>query len=268
MIEEKITEIFLPYPSDNDRLVRVYVPQHEEGETFPVIYMTDGQNVFDMAEDLYGCWKTNTAVREEKVNNSNAAIIVGIHSDDPKHPNPLKRTNELTPKSIGELVAPDEIKKMLNPSGEVFDDFVVNVVMPAVEERVPVKKGRNNSALCGSSSGGLMTFFTCLSHPDKFCAAGVFSPTFMAYPTDDLRRWINEKIQQNMPYLYIYTGAGDDLENAIYQSVESTYVILMECYPMNLLNEVVLLENKHHESAWESVFKDFLHTFLVRREEF
>ncbi len=268
MIEEKITELLLPYPSEDDRLVRVYVPRHEEGETFPVIYMTDGQNVFDMAEGLFGCWKTHEAVRAEKENGFGGAIIVGIHTDDPKHSDPLKRTNDLTPKSIGELCIPDEVKKMITPSGEVFDDFVVNTVMPVVEEKFPVKKGRNNTAFCGSSSGGLQTFFTCLSHPDKFCAGGVFSPAFMIYSTEDLSRWIYDKIQQDMPYLYIYTGAGDDLEKDIYKSVESTYDILMECYPMNLRNEVVILENKHHESAWEPVFKDFLHTFLVRRDEF
>ena len=47
MIEEKIFELYLPYPDKDDRRVRVYVPEHEEGEKLPVIYMTDGQNLFD-----------------------------------------------------------------------------------------------------------------------------------------------------------------------------------------------------------------------------
>ena len=71
-----------------------------------------------------------------------------------------------------------------------------------------------------------------------------------------------------MPYLYIYTGAGDELEKIIYQSTEMTYNVLSECYPVEKLNETVLLENIHHETAWSEIFKDFLHTFLARRNEF
>ena len=65
-----------------------------------------------------------------------------------------------------------------------------------------------------------------------------------------------------MPYLYIYSGGADELEQQILQSTDLTYDILMECYPMDKINEVVLLEQKHHETAWAEVFKDFLHTFL------
>ena len=47
MIDEKIFELNLPYPEKGDRLVRVFVPAHEENEKLPVIYMTDGQKRFD-----------------------------------------------------------------------------------------------------------------------------------------------------------------------------------------------------------------------------
>ena len=77
-----------------------------------------------------------------------------------------------------------------------------------------------------------------------------------------------QKMTDKMPYLYIYTGAGDELENEIYHCTEILYDILLECYPIELVNEVILLDNIHHESAWEPMFKDFLHTFLTRRDEF
>ncbi len=263
MTKEKITELWLPYPDNTDRLIRVFVPAHEDGETFPVIYMTDGSNLFDEETCTFGCWHTRESVRAEHELSGQAAIIVGIHNDDSD-----QRTNELTPKSIGAILSSRHLEKDPVPLGEIFDDFTVNTVIPAVEAQFPVKKGRNNTAFCGSSSGGLEAFFTALSHPDKFCAAGVLSPAFLLYSEEDLRRWIYTKIQPEMPYLYIYTGAGDDLERDIYESVERTYDALLECYPMHLLNEIVLLDQKHHETAWEPVFSDFLHTFLTRRNEF
>ncbi len=269
MIQEKITELYLPYPDEEDRLVRIYVPSHEQGETFPVIYMTDGQNVLDKKTSSYGCWFTPEAIETERNENGQAAIIVAIHSNM----HPAFRTNELTPESIGKIIIPEdeipeELLKLFEPKGEVFDSFVTDTVMPAVEKNFPVKTGRNNTAFCGSSSGGLQAYFTAINHPDLFCASGVFSPAFMFYSAEDIISWTMSKIQKYTPYLYFYTGTGDELEKKIYKCLENVYDILMGVYPMDKLNEVILLEQKHHETAWEIVFKDFLHTFLARRDEF
>lgn len=268
MNKENIYELSLPYPNLPNRKARVYVPEHEENETFPVIYMTDGQNLFEEETTPFGSWLTREAVKAERKISGKGAIIVGIHNDL----SPMQRTNELTPKSIGDLFIPDyipnEIRKSISCEGEVFDDFVLNVVKPEVEKRFPVKKGRENTAFCGSSSGGLMAFYTALKNPEVFCAAGAFSPCFMIYKQDDLIKWIHSMIKENMPYLYIYTGGADELEREIFESVEFTYDILLECYPPEKLSEVVLLENKHNEASWREIFKDFLHTFLTRRSEF
>ena len=266
MIQEQITTLTLPYPL-GDKRVRVYVPAHEEGETFPVVYMTDGQNLFEDTDLRFGCWYTREAVTEERRLSGQAAIIVGIHNDE----SPRQRANELTPKSIGTVMLPpdmpEEERVHVNPSGEVFDDFVVNTVMPAVEEQFPVRKGRNETAFCGSSSGGLQSYFTALTHPDKFCAAGVFSPALLFYSPEDMRSWIASVMRDKMPYLYFYMGGGDEFEQILAIGMDRTYDILMDFYPPEKLSSVILPDQKHHESAWAPIFKDFLHTFLARRAE-
>ena len=256
MIDEQLLTLSFPYPEREDRPVRVFVPVHEEGELLPVIYMTDGQNLFDKESSGFGCWFTREAVRDEREKSGRAAIIVGIHNVDPW------RANELTPKTIGEIRCPEELIPHLHPGGEVFDSFVVNTVMPFVEERFPVKTGRDNTAFCGSSMGGLMSFFTALSHPELYSAAGVLSPAFMIYSEADMRRWIHSVLREEKPFLYIYTGAGEELERDICQSVEWTNRILDACYPKQLLKQVIMPEKIHHETAWEPVFRDFLHLFL------
>ncbi|MBR1483196.1 MAG: alpha/beta hydrolase [Ruminococcus sp.] len=261
MIHEKIYDLYLPYRGAQKR-VRVFVPEHEENETLPVIYMTDGQNLFEDDAVQFGCWYTREAVRAERAATGMAAMIVGIFNDDGEK----ERTGDLTPKTIGALLPREELKGV-TPRGEEFDAFVVSTVMPAVEARFPVEKGRNATAFCGSSSGGLQSFFTALSHPDLFCAAGVFSPAFLLYAPEDMRRWIDAAVRDKMPYLFLYTGAGDPLEQDIYESVEWTYDLLLERYPMHLLNEIVLPEERHHEKAWAPMFRDFLHTFLARRAD-
>ena len=268
MIQETLTTLLLPYPDHADRTVRVYVPQHEEGEKLPVIYMTDGQNLFEDDTVKFGCWYTRETVREEQKVSGKGAIIVGIHNDE----SDMQRTKELSPKTIGEPLfppdMPDELKKQMTPEGEIFDNFIVNTVMPAVEKQFPVKTGRNNTAFCGSSCGGMMAFFTAVNHPDIYCISGIFSPVFFVYRPDDLKNWVQKKLTDTMPYLYIYTGGGDELEKQICQSVEFTYDMLTEYYPSQKLCEIIMPEYRHHETAWEPIFKDFLHMFLTRCEEF
>lgn len=262
MKKEELCTLSLPYAPRGSKTVRVYVPAHEEGETLPVIYMTDGQNLFEKQEKALGCWFTREAVAEQRQSSGKAAIIVGIHNDE----GPLERACDLTPGSIGALVFPDEMpeqaRRMLVPSGEAFDDFVIRTVMPAVESRFPVKTGRRYTAFCGSSSGGLQTFFTALSHPDIFGAAGAFSPCLMIYAPQDVAQWIRDRLRDEMPYLYLFSGGADPMEQEICQSVENAFAVLQECYPNDLLRKVIQPEQHHHETAWADAFRDFLQIFL------
>ena len=256
MLREQLLTLSFPYPGRGERPVRVFLPERGEDEKLPVIYMTDGQNLFDKESSGFGCWYTREAVRDEREKSGKAAIIVGIHNVDPW------RTNELLPGSIGELRCPEEARPYLSPEGEIFDDFVVNLVKPAVEERFPVKTGRDFAAFCGSSMGGLQSFFTVLSHPDLFCAAGVFSPAFMFYSEEDMRRWIRSVLREDKPFLYLFSGEADELEKKIRVCTERTAAILQECYPNERLKLLIRPEQRHHETAWEPAFRDFLHLFL------
>lgn len=270
MIKEELVTMRLPYFEGKYKTVRVYIPAHKEEERFPVIYMTDGQNLFDFNADKgqFGCWYTREAVRAEQETSGRAAIIVGIHNDE----GPLERANDLTPKTIGKLNYPEDMDEqtkqmaaMLKPRGELFADFVINTVMTTVEKQFPVKTGRENTSFCGSSSGGLASLYFALSFPDKFCAAGVFSPVpyYLIYEAKDVENWIYQcvKQQEALPYLYMYAGGADEMEKAFCQGTEHTWQLLKECYPSGLLNKVIKPEQRHHESAWEIVFRDFLHIF-------
>ena len=54
MIKANIFELSLPYSDKGGRRVRVFVPEHEDGETLPVIYMTDGHNLFSRSATSTG----------------------------------------------------------------------------------------------------------------------------------------------------------------------------------------------------------------------
>ncbi len=259
MIEAKLYTELLPYPKKGDRQVWIYVPKHCEGDILPVIYMLDGQNLFDENSTPYGSWEAAKAVEYEQHNGALGAVIVGIDNGN------KWRDCELTPGCIGEVQLREYLCEDFEPEGEIFDGFLMNTVIPFVEEHYPVRTDREGISVCGSSSGGLMAFYAGIEHSRKFSLIGALSPAFLCYTETDWRKYLTEKIAADMPYLYIYTGGGDELEQMIFQSVEMMYDLLPEVgYPYDMMNEVVLFENKHNEIAWREIFKDFLHTFLHR----
>ena len=267
-MEFNLSEFSLPYPdiSDkemSDKKVRVLVPPHKEGERLPVIYMSDGQNLFDEESAPYGCWHTQKIIEDEIKNCSRGAVIVGIH-----HGGNIKRFSELAPMRFGfptvppGTVLPDEVKK-LKSRAEVFDEFLIHSVMPYINERYPVLTDRDNTAFCGSSMGGLFAYYTALEHSDIFSAAGVFSPAFFYESTDPIISLAKEKTDRPLPLLYMYSGAGDELEKFIYTAFTAVCEELRGIgYPEDKLKCVARPELPHHESAWEEIFRDFVHIFL------
>ena len=128
MKKAEIFTVFLPYPGKNERRIWVYVPEHGESELLPVIYMTDGQNLFYEEESAFGCWKVIDAIEAEIKNGGSGAVIVGIDHGE------IWRDNELTPGSIG-TVHPTDMPCYTNAEGEIFDGFVLDTVMPYIEAR-------------------------------------------------------------------------------------------------------------------------------------
>ena len=94
---------------------------------------------------------------------------------------------------------------------------------------------------------------------------GAFSPAMMLYSEEDIRAWILSRMADDMPYIYLYSGMADELEERIFACTDSTYDILTEIgYPCDRLNEVIMPGYRHNEDAWAEIFRDFLHTFLYR----
>ncbi len=142
------------------RDVVVWTPPGYENDTtrrYPVLYMHDGQNVFDPATASFGYdWeadeRADSLIRAGVIE---PVIIVGMYC-----------TNNRGPEySYGK-----EAKAYLN--------FIINVVKPMIDTKYRTKPGRANTAVAGSSMGGLISLVAIWSHPEVFSKAGCFSPAF------------------------------------------------------------------------------------------
>jgi predicted alpha/beta superfamily hydrolase len=152
----------------NTRLLRVWLPPDYDGwgETrYPVLYLNDGQNLFDPATAFAGVhWQVGeTATRliaEQKIP---PLIIVGID-------NTKNRAQEYIP-------YPSRDPRVLNAKGKCYPDFLQREVMPLIEERYPILKGPENTGLGGSSLGGLITLYAQLAAPGAFGRLLIESPS-------------------------------------------------------------------------------------------
>ncbi len=255
MLPEKLVTLKLPYQGRKKRVIRVFVPARKRGEKLPVLYMSDGQNLFDKETSGFGCWYVREAIRAERKRSGKAAIVVGIHNEDPD------RMDDLTPVCLG-VLRHKEARAAIHPRGEAFADFLLHRVMPAVEARFPVSAGKEHTAFCGSSAGGTMAFFLALRYPGSFSCAGVFSPAFPLFRQADLEAWTRSAVGEEKPFLYLYTGAGDPLEKEICRRFRGMCAFLDTLWPKDKMVQVVHPEQIHHEDAWEPEFQDFLHRFV------
>jgi predicted alpha/beta superfamily hydrolase len=157
----------MPIPGlDRERTIRVYLPPgYETGrKRYRVLYMFDGQNLFDDATSYIGEWGVDETLDALAKNEGIELIVVGID-----HGNEL-RMRELSPWTNPELGGA--------PDGEAFMAFVVKRLKPYIDNNYRTKPGRQDTAIMGSSMGGLMTDYAVHQYPETFGMAGIFSPSY------------------------------------------------------------------------------------------
>lgn len=146
---------------------------------FPVLYMHDGQNLFDKALTGYNQeWQMDEAIpRMVRQGDLRSWIVVGVQS-------PKSRYRGLFPEKILQLL-PTEFQKRVTdledggPKGEFAGDaylkFMVEVVKPRVDHEFRTLNGPEDTAVMGSSMGGLMAFYAMAEYPHVFGQAAAVS---------------------------------------------------------------------------------------------
>ena len=130
---------------------------------FPVIYMHDGQNLFDDATSYIGEWNIDETLNELFKKNGKGFIIVGIENSG------AKRIDEYTP---------FKNEKYGGGKGTLYIDFLINEVKPYIDANYRTKTNAKNTSIIGSSLGGLISFYGGLKYPKVFGKIGALSPSF------------------------------------------------------------------------------------------
>ncbi len=148
----------------NQRDVLVYVPpSYPRGDrSYPVLYMQDGQNLFDPSTSFAGEWGVGRAMNSA-ARRGMEAIVVGVPNMG------AERLNEYSPYPDAEAGG--------GGKGEAYAAFLARTLKPIVDQRFRTQSGRDQTVIAGSSMGGLISLVTLLRQPDTFGAAGVLSPS-------------------------------------------------------------------------------------------
>ena len=240
--QKRTKDILIWTPEDYD-------PDSEE--KYSVIYMTDGQNLFNPTATSTGSWGVAESVLAMMSQTDQRFIIVGIENADGW------RDDELTP-DIGEVLSED----YKNGHGEYFCDFTVNTVKPYIEENYNVYTDREHNSICGSSSGGIESFYIAMEHPELFGSVGALSPAFLLYSDKTWIEYLGKKdFSAGYPTVYIYSGAStsDELENMISLQAEVMPSNLETVgYPTDKVITKIYDDGLHNEMYWRAVFSDYL----------
>jgi len=211
----------------------VYLPYNysKTSKSYPVVYMHDGQNLFDNSTSFAGEWRVDETLDSLKAE----VIIVGIeHGGD-------NRTKELTPYKN---------EKLGGGGADTYLDFIMNTLKPDIDSHYRTKKGRENTALFGSSLGGLVSYYGLLNYPDTFGKAGVFSPSF----------WFTKDIFELTDYLdaldaKIYFMAGDKESNDMVPDLNRMFQLVRKIdRKPNCLKKKIVPGGKHNEALWSKEF--------------
>ncbi|MEP6982928.1 MAG: alpha/beta hydrolase-fold protein [Sphingomicrobium sp.] len=162
--------------ADPRRVVVWLPPGHSaRGPKYAVLYMHDGQNLFDKATAGYGMeWEIDEhlskLIAENKVR---PTIVVGIW-------NTPKRLQEYVPSKAFNGLPPEYRAKVRalyggDPLSDGYLKFIVRELRPMIDKRFNVKTDRANTAIMGSSMGSLISLYAIDEYPQIFGAAGMMS---------------------------------------------------------------------------------------------
>lgn len=152
---------------NNYRHLILYLPPSYNENTlkhYPVLYMHDGQNLFEANTAFGGVeWEVDETLNSMiGLGDVQEVIVVGLYST-------ANRLSEYTP-----TVDPD----YGGGNADAYLDFIENSVKPYIDSNYRTLAGTEDTLIMGSSLGGLVSCYGAWTRPDVFGSAGCMSSSF------------------------------------------------------------------------------------------
>jgi predicted alpha/beta superfamily hydrolase len=233
-----------------DRELAIYLPP-SYGETerrYPVIYMQDGQNLFDPEASFAGSWRVDLAMNWAAARRLEGIVVAVPNAGDQR---------------IAEYSPFDDAEGGPGRGGD-YVSHLAGTIKPLVDTRFRTLPQRETTGVAGSSMGGLISLFAFFARPDVFGVMAALSPSL----------WFAERaifgLLDPAPFqrgrLYLDVGRQEGAET-IEHARRLRDLLLAKGYIQGVhLRYVEDRSGKHEEAAWGRRFRAAL-PFLLSSSE-
>lgn len=234
-----ISENFEMPQLNRSRRVWIYLPPDYEtsGKNYPVLYMHDGQNIFDSKTSFAGEWKVDECLNNLFSEHYEVPIVVAVDN--------------------GGALRIDELSPWRNPDygggdGEKYMEFMVETLKPYIDQNYRTYSDATSTALMGSSLGGFISHYSMLAYPDIYSKYGIFSPAY----------WFSDSIITSTQTQYqahgrVYLMAGDNEGESVVPDMQQMADIMRnKGLSADDLRIKVIPGGQHNEALWQSQFEE------------
>lgn len=250
------------------RNVTVWLPPgYEAGsERHPVLYMHDGQNLFDASKALFGEWGVDEHLGRLIANGQvRAPIVVGVWNT------PLRLREYVPADLIAALPADvrDDVQAIYGgaPLSEGYLRFLVEELKPFIDQTYRTLTGPSDTMVSGSSMGGLISLYAVMKHPQVFGAAaclsthwplridGLDDPAALALWRDKVVGAWTGVVAEGLPAPgshRFYFDRGDETLDQFYATFQSRIdaVFRERGYGPRDFQTLVFPGHQHNEASW------------------
>jgi enterochelin esterase-like enzyme len=239
----------------NTRFLRVWLPAGYDdagnaGRHYPVLYLNDGQNLFESSTAFAGVeWQVDeTADRLIREGAVPPMIFVGIDNTGKERIREYMPYRSMHP-------------RMLRVRGRYYPDFLMKEVMPFVQRNYRVASEPENTGLGGSSLGGLIALYTAIARPGMIGRLLLESPSLWASGRQLLKESRSVRIWPERMFLAVGTSEAGSAERSrtVVDDVRELAAIMRRAVLSESRLRLVIKDGAgHNEAAWAERFPEAL----------
>ena len=233
------------------RRIWIYLPQEytASGLSYPVMYLHDGQNLFDQITSYSGEWGVDEAFDSAAVYNLPQCIVVGIDNGGDS------RIAEYTPWAH---------PKHGGGQGDAYMRFITQTLKPYIDSAYRTRPHARYTVLGGSSLGAHISLYGGLKYPDVFGKLLLFSPAFWINP--EIYRMIDTLKFDTKPAIYMMGSHKEGMLMML--DMQHMYKLLLErgwIEDQNLI-KVERKYGEHKEWFWRKEFPEAVRWLFLHNE--
>ncbi|QIX62976.1 T9SS type A sorting domain-containing protein [Hymenobacter sp. BT18] len=223
------------------RRVWIYLPTDyaTSARRYPVLYLHDGQNVFDKCTSFSGEWGVDEALRQlqQSGQDPTGTIVVAVDNGG------SSRLDEYSPWKNAQYGGGE---------GEKYVDFLVQTLKPYIDGQYRTLTGREYTGIAGSSMGGLISVYAALKYQEVFSKVGVFSPAFW-FAKEPLFDFV-KTAGHHQPIRFYFVAGTKESETMVPYMAEMRDALQAQGFPAADMSYHAMEDGQHAEWFWQREF--------------